>query len=76
MLKCDKDFLIFVYSEKRQNISRRKKKLQPLKFSGFIADLGMWITDYLHLSLQFGLKQSYFWYEIIIVKSTQILVKF
>ena len=41
MLKCDKDFLIFVYSEKRQNISRRKKKLQPLKFSGFIADLGM-----------------------------------
>lgn len=41
MLKCDKVFLIFVYSEKRQNISRRKKKLQPLKFSGFIADLGM-----------------------------------
>ena len=41
MLKCDKVFLIFVYSDKRQNISRRKKKLQPLKFSGFIADLGM-----------------------------------
>lgn len=61
MLKYDKDFLIFVYSEKRQNISRRNKKLLLLKFSGSIADLGMYIgiTDDLHLILQFVLKQSY-----------------
>ena len=60
MLKYDKDFLIFVYSEKRQNISRRNKKLLLLKFSGSIADLGMYIgiTDGLHLILQFVLKQA------------------